>query len=244
MSKTTTLGGPDRERTTAKIWATLDQIKAAQARLEESQRQRAEEIRKLARRLDQDRTTVHSLNEDDESRDQKPRSWLGRLDEVPRDVDLFARWGDEELITEWEILVETLLQGGLVRLLEERGMRVLWRSGRVTVGGPGRDSRDSLDLMAEVSGGIVGVRVREPLELDHVRRFEDLMKKLPTLSASARGRPCYGAVACLEGENDAAKHAAERGMFVIRSTRKSLHMENAPDFRPRILGGPGADGDG
>ena len=33
-------------------------------------------------------------------------------------------------------------------------------------------------------------------------------------------------------------------MFVIRSTRKSLHMENAPDFRPRILGGPGADGDG
>lgn len=171
MSKTTTLGGPDRERTTAKIWATLDQIKAAQARLEESQRQQAEEIRKLARRLDEDRTTVHSLNEDDESRDQKPRSWLDRLDEVPRDVDLFARWGDEELITEWEILVETLLQGGLVRLLEEHGMQVRWRSGRVTVGGP---DRDSLDLMAEVSGGIVGVRVREPLELGSRPSFRGL----------------------------------------------------------------------
>ena len=154
---------------------------------------------------------------------------------------MYARWGDEEFITEWEILVETLLQGGLVRLLEERGMQVLWRSGRVTVGGPGQDS---LDLMAEVSGGIVGVRVREPLELDHVRRFEDLMKKLPTLSAAARGRPCYGAVACLEDEDDAAKYAAQRGMFVIRSTRKSLHLENAPDFRPRLLGGPGAAGDG
>ncbi len=239
MSRTTASGRPDWEQAAAEIRATLDRVIETQARIEERQREQAEEIRELASRLDQDRVAVRRDDREPDSASRKSQSWLDRLDEVPPGVDLFARWADDPFFTEWDILIETLLQGGLVRLLEERGMEVKWRSGKVTLG-----DQESLDLAAEVSTGIVGVRVREPLRLNEVRRFEKLMGELPDRAWMARGRSCYGAVACLEDEEDAAQYAAQRGMFVIRSTRKSLHMENGPDFRPRILGGPDTDGDG
>ena len=51
-------------------------------------------------------------------------------------------------------------------------------------------------------------------------------------------RRLYGAMPHLEADDSVAKHAARKGLFVIRATGSSASIVDRPDFRPRIFSGP------
>lgn len=156
------------------------------------------------------------------------------LRERQRQTDAQLRRSELLFTGHWGKLVESLVEGDLTRLLRKRGVEVAMVASRVELALDPR--RREIDLLAANGEEVVAVEVKTTMKVADVRRFVELLDEvrelLPTVFRRLR---IYGGMAYLRAEEEAARFAERRGLYVIRATGNSASIINAPSFRPRAF---------
>ena len=139
----------------------------------------------------------------------------------------------EELFTsQWGKLMESLVEGDLVRLLTERGIAVTDTATRIK-GARADGGNYEFDIIAHDGEEIVVVEVKTTLKPDDVKKFIDKLDRLKGWMPRYAHNRIYGAMAWLTADAGADAMALHRGLFSIRATGDSAHILNPPDFALR-----------
>ena len=136
--------------------------------------------------------------------------------------------------SQWGKLMESLVEGDLVPLLQARGISV--QSTHPRVRGRRNGEHYEFDILAGNGEEMVVVEVKTTLKVDDVKQFLDKLKKFTEYEPVYQGKQVYGAVAYLRTEQDSELYAERQGLYVIRATGNSAGIINTEDFRPRVFG--------
>ncbi len=160
------------------------------------------------------------------------REWE-KLREETRETDRRLKKAEDMFTSQWGRLMESLVQGDLVPLLQQRGIAVEMTTQRVAASRNGEHFE--LDILAANGTEAVAVEVKTTLRPRDVKRFEEKMARFREWLPAYGGHRIYGAVAYLEADESVVRQAERRGLFVIRATGSSASIVNDPDFRPRAF---------
>ncbi len=137
----------------------------------------------------------------------------------------------ESLFTgQWGKLIESLVEGDLVNLLQQKGIDVTQTSTNLTYQKNGESAE--FDIIALNGTEMVVVEVKTTLHAKHVEHFRKRMEIFKTLFPIYKNYKIYAAMAFLRQESHSAKRAENVGFFVIKATGKSATILNNPDFKP------------
>ena len=136
--------------------------------------------------------------------------------------------------SQWGKLMESLVEGDLVPLLQARGISV--QSTHPRVRGRRNGEHYEFDILAGNGEEMMVVEVKTTLKVDNVKQFLDKLKKITEYEPDYRGKQIYGAVAYLRTEQDSELYAERQGLYVIRATGNSAGIINTEDFKPRVFG--------
>ncbi len=137
----------------------------------------------------------------------------------------------DELFTDhWGKLMESLVKGDLLKLLQERGIDVddIAKEREKTFQG----KKYEFDIIAIDGREMVVVEVKTTLRLKDINHFEAKLKLFKEIFPIYKNLKVYGAVAYLKANEGSNKRAMKKGFFVIRATGSSASIINAKNFRP------------
>jgi len=144
--------------------------------------------------------------------------------------------------TQWGRLVESLVEGDLVRLLKEKGVEIERTStnekglmGYVDENGVKQKEQCEIDIIAKNGREIVVVEVKTSLTVTDVRKFLDVLKRFTQLLPEYRDKKVYGAVAYLRTQDSSEIYSEKNGLFVIKATGSSASITNKKDFKPKVF---------
>lgn len=135
--------------------------------------------------------------------------------------------------SQWGKLVESLVEGDLVNLLNQRGIQVESTLQRRKGNHDGENFE--FDIIAVNSHEIVIVEVKTTLRVDDVNDFHEKLWKSKTYLPEYADKTKYGAMAFLTAEGASDRMAEKMGFFVIRATGNSSSIINKKDFKPKAF---------
>ena len=138
--------------------------------------------------------------------------------------------------TNWGRLVESLVEGSLVELLNERGIEVHSTHPRQTVcylQADGTRKYREFDIVVANGEEVVAVEVKTTLKPKHVKRFIETMNDFSRYFPHLETKRVYGAVAYIRCESGADRNAYKKGLYVIRATGDSASILNDRKFKPK-----------
>ncbi|VFM98487.1 MAG: hypothetical protein BECKG1743D_GA0114223_104782 [Candidatus Kentron sp. G] len=133
--------------------------------------------------------------------------------------------------SQWGRLVESLVEGALVPLLQERGILIQRTLRRVT--GCYEGQNYEFDILVVNGDELVIVEVKTTLRPDDVTRFVAKLDQCKVWMPEYASRTVYGGVAFIQTDADAGRMAEKQRLFVIRATGNSAAIVNQEGFRPR-----------
>jgi hypothetical protein len=201
------------------IWKILEGVARSQKETEERQQETDRLIRETDRRQ---RETARQMKETDRRQRETARQM--------KETDRRLRRAENMFTSQWGRLIESLVQGDLVKLLRQRGVAVeaVYSRLRLECGPQERE----VDLLATNGDEAVAVEVKTTLRPPDVDRFLELLAH-PPLLRHVGGRRLHGGVAYLQQHQGTARYAERKGLFVIRATGSSASIVNPPEFLPR-----------
>ena len=209
-----TEGNGQREPATPQeIWEILREVSAVQ---QETARRMQETDRRM---LETDRR----MQETDQLLKRQARAADRRMDKL-----------DELFNGQWGKLMEALVEGDLVKLLQQRGIAV-----QHTVTNPRQnygERRWEFDIVAINGEEVVVVEVKTTLRVPDIDHFVGRLNEFPELMPEYAERRIYGAVAYLKAYQESDVRAERLGLFVIRATGSSASITNREEFTPRTFG--------
>ena len=188
----------------------------------------AEAIQKLGERLDAMAVREEQRQIESDKRDQERKA---ELNEALRDSRRRINKLDELFTSQWGKLVEAVVDGKVVELLNERGIEVEQTSQRCE--GVYEGKTQEIDILAINGAEIVAVEVKTTLRPEDIGIFENKLKVLKLWMRQYADKKIYGGVAYVRADAGSAKLAAKRGLFVIRAVGESARLINSPNFKPR-----------
>ena len=149
-----------------------------------------------------------------------------------------------ELFTgQWGALIESLVEGRLVKLLRDRGVDVDATAQRLQGTLSYRDEngrecerRCEVDLIAQNGEDVVSVEVKTTLYQGDVRKFLKILEHFGDYFPSYRGKRLYGAMAFLRERGKSLSYGESEGLFMIKATGDSAYIVNKDDFKPCLFG--------
>ena len=172
--------------------------------------------------------TAARFKETDAQLDQRFKETDARLDQ--RIHQLEGLFGNQ-----WGRLVEALVEPGVLRLFQERGIAVhhLFRRALAQQNGNSME----IDLLLENRTQAVAVEVKSQFGVEDVNEFLNDLAEFRRFFPKYEGYSIYGAVAGLDIAQDVARYAYRRGLFVISVTGNQLvRILNDEKFRPHDFG--------
>jgi hypothetical protein len=132
---------------------------------------------------------------------------------------------------QWGKLVESLVEGDLPRVLQERGITVK----RTVERAKSEDDKGyEFDIIAVNCNVCVVVEVKTTLRQDDITHFLNKLKNFRKLMPEYENKThVMGAVAYIRVNSNSDKMAEKNGLFTIRATGKSAKIVNAEDFEPK-----------
>ena len=188
----------------------------------------AEAIQKLGERLDAMAVREEQRQIESDKRDQERKA---ELNEALRDSRRRINKLDELFTSQWGKLVEALVDGKVVELLNGRGIEVEQTSQRCE--GVYEGKIQEIDILGINGTEIVAVEVKTTLRPEDIGIFENKLKVLKLWMRQYADKKTYGAVAYIRADAGSAKLATKRGLFVIRAVGESARIINSPNFKPR-----------
>ena len=161
------------------------------------------------------------------------REWE-KLRAETRETDRRLKKAEDMFTSQWGRLLESLVKGDLVPLLQQRGIAVEMTTQRVAASRNGEHFE--VDILAANGTEAVAVEVKTTLRPRDVKRFEEKLARFREWLPAYSGHRLYGAVAYLEADESVVRHVERRGLFVIRATGSSASIVNQPGFEPRLFG--------
>lgn len=140
---------------------------------------------------------------------------------------------EKELTSKWGKLMESLVEGDLIKLLRKRKIVVHHTSKNAK--GNYRGENYEYDIIAVNEELVVIVEVKTTLRTEDVELFHRKLWKAKTYMSEYKNKIIYGAMAYLSVEGEAHRMAENQGFLVIRATGSSSSIINAPDFIPKMF---------
>ena len=128
--------------------------------------------------------------------------------------------------SQWGKLMESLVEGDLTNLLQQRDIMVNHNLTRMT--GPDYE----FDIIAVNGNEIVVVEVKTTLKVDDVQYFLQKLSMVKQWMREYSDKTVYGAVAWLKNDGSASTFAQKNGLFSIRATGSSAAIINTKTFTP------------
>jgi hypothetical protein len=150
-----------------------------------------------------------------------------------KETDKKIKQAFELFESQWGKLVESLVEGDLIRILRERGIDVHDTSQRRK--GHHNGHNFEFDIIAHNGNTIVIVEVKTTLRVRDVKNFLQRLRQAKTWMEEYQHFTIYGAVAFLRQDGNSDSFAENQGLFVVRATGNSASISNTPDFQPRIF---------
>ena len=220
-----------------KIWATLDRIteKQEKAALEMEELREKEKLEAERRREEYERRKkADERRQKEDERRQKEDERRQKEDERRQErADKRMKKLEGLFTTQWGALIESLVEGDLVPLLQKRNIAVTHTLTPVS----GRHNGESyeFDILAANGEEVVLVEVKTTLRPEDVPHFLRKLDKFTVYVPAYHGKKIYGAVAYLKADKSVQVHAERQGLFVIRATGSSASIVNEKEFVPRVF---------
>ena len=130
---------------------------------------------------------------------------------------------------QWGALVESLVEGKVVHLLQERGIDIKLTYTNV------KDQNETMefDIVAANGKDIVVVEVKTTFKLDDLEYFCEKLPKFRDLSENYSDKRILGAIAYLKADASIVRKAEKAGLFVIKATGESAKIINKVNFEPK-----------
>ena len=129
----------------------------------------------------------------------------------------------------WGALIESLVDGKIVQILQERGIDVKLTYQNIK----DEDGRIEFDIVAANGSDIVVVEVKTKFKLEDLEYFSEKLPKFKELSDAYIGKRIYGAIAFLKTEQGIINKAEKLGLFIIRASGDSAKIINKAVFEPK-----------
>jgi len=133
--------------------------------------------------------------------------------------------------SEWGNLVESLVEGDIVTLLNQKGINVI----DIIEGRKGR--RDGInfefDIITINNTEMVIVEVKTTLTPEDIRQFLKKLAQAKDWMPEYADKIVYGAVAFISEDTGSSAMAEKNGLFVIKATGDSASIVNADNFVPK-----------
>lgn len=136
---------------------------------------------------------------------------------------------------QWGRLIEALVEPGVLRLFQARGIDVhnVYRRALAQVGGNSME----IDLLLENTNEAIVVEIKSQLTVEWVNDFLEELTRFHHFFPKYKGYRLYGAVAGLNVAQDVARYAYRRGLFVLSVTgNEMVQILNDAKFRPQDFG--------
>ena len=143
-----------------------------------------------------------------------------------------------ELNSNWSRLVESLVRGKLVELLQSRGIDATATFPRIKahfIDHAGTRKDKEFDILVRNGTDVVAFEVKTTLRTDDVRNFLAVMRNISRFFPEYASRRAYGGVAYINEESEAGRFAAKQGLYVVRATGDSASIENNAAFKPKLF---------
>ena len=134
---------------------------------------------------------------------------------------------------QWGKLMESLVEGDLINLLNQRGVKVHDTSMRRK--GNHKGQNFEFDIIAHNGNEIVIVEVKTTLKVNDVKKFINKLSHAREWLDEYRDYNVIGAVAYLRADEGSDVFAASENLFVIRATGNSATIVNEEGFTPKYF---------
>ncbi|MGH8552099.1 MAG: hypothetical protein ACRESZ_14220 [Methylococcales bacterium] len=139
----------------------------------------------------------------------------------------------EDLFTsQWGKLMESLVAGDIIAVLNRFGVAVMDTSTRVK-GRTGKGRQFEFDIIAHDGDTAVVIEVKTTLRPQFVTQFVDKLDAFKTWLPRYANNTIYGAMAFLTADASSDTMAERLGLIVIRATGDSATIVNQEGFKPR-----------
>ncbi|MCY4643548.1 MAG: hypothetical protein OXB88_02930 [Bacteriovoracales bacterium] len=176
---------------------------------------------------------IRQLGEAQKETDRQIKEMAKETDRQIEENKKRIRYLDNLFTGQWGKLIESLVRGDLVKLLQERGVQVN-RLAQVT-----SDEIDGkeyeYDLIAINGSEVVVVEVKTTLSVKDVDHFIEKLQHFKKVFPEYKDRKIFGAVAYLKANEGAGKNSEKKGLFVIRATGNSASITNSSKFQPKVF---------
>ncbi len=139
---------------------------------------------------------------------------------------------ETKFYSQWGRFVESLVEVTVLKLLQDKGIRVertLLREKAFY-----KNRQFEIDIIAKNGLEVVAVEVKTTLNPEDVKEFIEELKLFKGVFPEYADKKLYGAVAYIGKEGDADKFAESKGLFVIKSTNDSARITNKKTFVPKV----------
>ena len=155
-------------------------------------------------------------------------------DRLMQETDRRLKKLDQLFTSQWGALIESLVEGDLVNLLQ--GWNIPVRHTHSHSHGRRNGEHFEFDILAVNGEQVVVVEVKTTLRPEDVNHFLRKLARFTVYEPEYHGKTIYGAVAYLKASETAPVHAERQGLFVIRATGSSASIVNDEQFQPRAFG--------
>ena len=139
----------------------------------------------------------------------------------------------EDLFTsQWGRLMESLVEGDLVNILNRRGIAIGDTTTRLKGKRPDGGNFE-FDILAHNGQEMVVIEVKTTLRPQDVKKFIEKLNHIKQWVPRYANNTIYGGVAWLTAAAGAEEMADSRGLFSIRATGDSAAIVNSLVFHPR-----------
>ncbi|MCF8365538.1 MAG: hypothetical protein K9H16_07145 [Bacteroidales bacterium] len=133
--------------------------------------------------------------------------------------------------SQWGKLVESLVEGDLIKLLNETGIQVERTIQRIK--GNHKGQNFEYDIIAVNGAEIVIVEVKTTLRPQDVTDFHEKLWKSKVYMPEYADKLIYGGMAFIMAEGASDRMAEKQGFFVIKATGNSSSIVNQSGFKPK-----------
>jgi len=170
--------------------------------------------------------TQKALAEQTKETDHKFQETQDQIRKTSREIEKI----DRQFNSLWGKFVESLVEGDLVRLLNEKQIPVSRTYQQVS--GRKNEINYEFDIIAANGDEIVVVEVKTTLKSDGIRHFLSKLHHIKDWIPEFAGKTIYGAVAFIHTEENVIAHAERCGLFIIKATGNSANIINTNGFVP------------
>jgi hypothetical protein len=151
------------------------------------------------------------------------------LDSKSRDQDKKVKDLNKLFVNQWGYLVESLVEGKIVELLKDRGIKVQHTATNL------KSFKDEaeIDIIAENGNEIVVIEVKTTLRNDYIEEFLEKLNNFKKFFPKYNDNIVYGAMAYLKSPENVAARAKKQGLLLIKATGDSARIVNTKDFKPK-----------